>query len=77
MTASAPSGVTLSLTLQVVDARSEARFRGTAAEPRPSLPSGHMTGALNLPFYRLFNQQTKTLASKQVIEEGMPNSLLV
>lgn len=35
---------------QVVDARSAARFRGEAAEPRASLRSGHMPGALNLPF---------------------------
>lgn len=35
---------------QVVDARSAARFRGDAPEPRASLRSGHMPGALNLPF---------------------------
>jgi len=35
---------------QVVDARSAARFRGEAPEPRTSLRSGHMPGALNLPF---------------------------
>lgn len=35
---------------QVVDARSAARFRGEAAEPRAGLRSGHMPGALNLPF---------------------------
>ena len=37
----------------VVDARSAARFRGEAPEPRPGLPSGHMPGAHNLPFDRL------------------------
>lgn len=35
---------------QVVDARSAARFRGETAEPRIGLRSGHMPGALNLPF---------------------------
>jgi thiosulfate/3-mercaptopyruvate sulfurtransferase len=35
---------------QIVDARSAARFRGEAAEPRAGLRSGHMPGALNLPF---------------------------
>ena len=35
---------------QVVDARSAARFRGEAPEPRASLRGGHMPGALNLPF---------------------------
>lgn len=34
---------------QVVDARSAERFAGTAPEPRPNLPSGHMPGALNVP----------------------------
>ncbi len=36
--------------MQVVDARSAGRFDGTAPEPRPGLPSGHMPGALNLPW---------------------------
>ena len=35
---------------QVVDARSAARFTAEAPEPRASLRSGHMPGALNLPF---------------------------
>jgi thiosulfate/3-mercaptopyruvate sulfurtransferase len=36
-------------TIQVVDARSAARFRGEAPEPRAGLPSGHMPGSVNLP----------------------------
>ncbi|PZQ57963.1 MAG: 3-mercaptopyruvate sulfurtransferase [Phenylobacterium zucineum] len=40
---------------QVVDARSAARFRGEAAEPRAGLRSGHMPGALNLPFDQVVN----------------------
>lgn len=35
---------------QVLDARSAARFRGEAPEPRPGLASGHIPGSLNLPF---------------------------
>jgi thiosulfate/3-mercaptopyruvate sulfurtransferase len=35
---------------QVVDARSAERFAGSAPEPRPGLPSGHMPGAFNVPF---------------------------
>jgi thiosulfate/3-mercaptopyruvate sulfurtransferase len=35
---------------QVVDVRSAERFRGAVAEPRPGLRSGHMPGAVNLPF---------------------------
>ena len=41
--------------VQVVDARGAPRFRGEAAEPRPGVRSGHMPGALNLPFSRLLN----------------------
>lgn len=33
----------------VLDARAAARFDGTAPEPRPGLPSGHMPGARNIP----------------------------
>lgn len=40
---------------QVVDARGAPRFRGEAPEPRPGLRSGHMPGALNLPFGALVN----------------------
>lgn len=38
---------------QVVDARPADRFRGEAPEPRAGLRSGHMPGALNLPFSRI------------------------
>jgi thiosulfate/3-mercaptopyruvate sulfurtransferase len=39
---------------QIVDARSAARFRGEEAEPRPGVAPGHMPGALNLHYARLF-----------------------
>jgi thiosulfate/3-mercaptopyruvate sulfurtransferase len=38
---------------QVLDARSAARFNGTAPEPRPGLSSGHMPGAVSIPFTEL------------------------
>jgi thiosulfate/3-mercaptopyruvate sulfurtransferase len=38
---------------QVVDTRSHGRFEGSDSEPRPGLPSGHMPGALNLPYSSL------------------------
>jgi thiosulfate/3-mercaptopyruvate sulfurtransferase len=41
--------------IQVVDARSAGRFAGTAPEPRPGLKSGHMPGALNLPYDTLLD----------------------
>jgi len=34
----------------VLDARSEARFLGQEAEPRPGLRAGHMPNAVNMPF---------------------------
>jgi thiosulfate/3-mercaptopyruvate sulfurtransferase len=37
----------------VLDARAAGRFAGTAPEPRPGLPSGHMPGSHNLPFTEL------------------------
>lgn len=36
--------------VQVVDARSAARFSGAAPEPRAGLESGHMPGAFNVPW---------------------------
>lgn len=41
--------------IQVVDARGAPRFRGEAPEPRAGVRSGHMPGALNLPFGQLLN----------------------
>lgn len=35
---------------QIVDARSAGRFHGREPEPRAGLRSGHMPGAINLPF---------------------------
>ena len=40
---------------QVLDARAADRFAGRAAEPRAGLRSGHMPGALNLPFPGILN----------------------
>lgn len=41
--------------IQVLDARAAPRFRGEAPEPRAGLRSGHMPGALNLPFGEALN----------------------
>jgi thiosulfate/3-mercaptopyruvate sulfurtransferase len=38
---------------QVLDARSAARFHGTAPEPRPGLRSGHMPWSISTPFTEL------------------------
>ncbi|MET0363153.1 MAG: 3-mercaptopyruvate sulfurtransferase [Sphingobium sp.] len=39
---------------QIVDARGPGRFTGEEPEPRGDLASGHMPGARNLPYSRLF-----------------------
>ena len=38
---------------QVLDARSRGRFSGAEPEPRPGLSSGHMPGAVNVPYGEL------------------------
>jgi thiosulfate/3-mercaptopyruvate sulfurtransferase len=38
---------------QILDARSAGRFSGAAPEPRPGLRSGHMPGAISIPFTEL------------------------
>ncbi len=40
---------------EVIDARSAARFRGEAPEPRPGLRSGHIPGSKNVPFATVLN----------------------
>ena len=39
----------------ILDARAKGRFDGTAPEPRPGLPSGHMPGAASVPYNVLLN----------------------
>jgi thiosulfate/3-mercaptopyruvate sulfurtransferase len=51
---------------QLVDARSAARFRGEAPEPRPGLRSGHMPGARNVPWSELV-EPTGRLRSPQAL----------
>lgn len=46
---------------QIVDARPAGRFNGQVAEPRPGLRSGHIPGALNVPWMELvINGELKT-----------------
>jgi thiosulfate/3-mercaptopyruvate sulfurtransferase len=51
--------------MQIVDARSAARFKGQAPEPRAGLRSGHMPGAFNVPFDLLV--ENGTLVSRERI----------
>jgi thiosulfate/3-mercaptopyruvate sulfurtransferase len=43
----------------ILDARGAPRFEGKIPEPRPGLRSGHMPGALNLPFGHLIEADGK------------------
>jgi thiosulfate/3-mercaptopyruvate sulfurtransferase len=54
--------------VQVVDARSAGRFAGSEAEPRAGLRSGHMPGALNVPFAEIL--ENGRLASPDKIEQA-------
>jgi len=40
---------------QILDARSSGRFTGVLSEPRPGISSGHMPGAINVPFTDLLD----------------------
>jgi thiosulfate/3-mercaptopyruvate sulfurtransferase len=55
--------------VQVVDVRPADRFRGEAPEPRPGLRSGHMPGALNVPFTALI--EDGALASPERIRQAL------
>jgi thiosulfate/3-mercaptopyruvate sulfurtransferase len=44
---------TIAANEQILDARSAGRFAGTAPEPRAGLSSGHMPGAVSVPFTEL------------------------
>jgi len=52
---------------QVVDARAADRFAGSAPEPRAGLRSGHMPGALNVPYADII--ETGRLASREKIAQ--------
>jgi thiosulfate/3-mercaptopyruvate sulfurtransferase len=64
---------------QVLDARPAARFRGDAPEPRAGLRSGHMPGAMNLPFGELIEggrlkspDQIRALVEAAGVDLGRP-----
>jgi thiosulfate/3-mercaptopyruvate sulfurtransferase len=53
---------------QVVDARSPARYSGSAPEPRPGLRAGHIPGAVNLPWEELSDAKTGTMLPADALE---------
>jgi thiosulfate/3-mercaptopyruvate sulfurtransferase len=51
---------------QVIDARSRERFEGSAPEPRPGLGSGHMPGAISLPYADLVHADGTVLSEAEL-----------
>ena len=63
---------------QILDARSEARFRGTADEPREGLVSGCIPGSLSLPYTELCeNGDSTTFVSKEEIRDKFKESGII
>ena len=57
----------------IVDARSEDRFTGRGAEPRPGLPSGHIPGSISLPFTELIGEDGHMIAPDRIAQRlGAP-----
>ncbi|KAF3993717.1 hypothetical protein FT663_01130 [Candidozyma haemuli var. vulneris] len=52
----------------VFDARSADRFHGKAPEPRKGLSSGHIPGALNLPFTKVLNESGQYKTKEELTE---------
>ncbi|MBB3172696.1 thiosulfate/3-mercaptopyruvate sulfurtransferase [Endobacter medicaginis] len=52
----------------VLDARSAGRFTGTAPEPRPGLRSGHIPGAISLPFTEVLDGPARLLPAERLRE---------
>ncbi|MCV2884223.1 sulfurtransferase [Aestuariibacter sp. AA17] len=52
---------------KIVDARSEGRFLGKEPEPRKGLRSGHMPGAINIPFQHVLTSN-QTLKDKSALK---------
>jgi thiosulfate/3-mercaptopyruvate sulfurtransferase len=55
--------------MQILDARSLGRWKGTEPEPRPGLSSGHMPGSTSVPVPELLDPTTKTFLSPEKLKE--------
>jgi thiosulfate/3-mercaptopyruvate sulfurtransferase len=53
----------------IVDARPEARFAGSAPEPRANLRSGHIPGSMNVPATSLINPETGGLKTRSELAD--------
>ncbi len=59
----------------VLDARAEARFLGTAPEPREGLRAGHIPHSKNIPYDRLFDKNSGLFKKPQELQEVMAEVL--
>ncbi|XP_048377164.1 3-mercaptopyruvate sulfurtransferase isoform X1 [Stegostoma tigrinum] len=50
---------------QLVDARSEGRFKGTEPEPREGIEPGHIPNSINIPFNMFLDPETRRMKSEK------------
>ena len=55
--------------IQILDARPLGRWAGTAPEPRPGLPSGHIPGSFSVPHTELLDPKTGALLSSEELSK--------
>lgn len=56
--------------VQVIDARSNGRFRGVEPEPNPNVPSGHIPDSFSVPFPIHLDGEKKVMLSVDEIKEN-------
>ena len=54
---------------ELIDARSEERFKGLVQEPREGLKSGHIKNSKNIPFAECINKKDNTFKNKEELNE--------
>ena len=54
----------ISKEFELIDARSEQRFKGLTPEPRKGLKSGHIKNSKNIPFNECLNKNDRTFKNK-------------
>ena len=55
--------------VQILDARSQARWAGSAPEPRPGLSSGHVPGSISVPMTELLDPTTKAFLPAEQLKK--------
>lgn len=55
--------------VSILDARPKGRWEGSAPEPRPGLPSGHMSGSKSIAFSDVLDPETKAFLPASQLKE--------